>query len=131
MRLKAAFDDHCVVYATVRAEYSEQVRGAGFHVIRDATRWDRWAFVVLAWQVLRILLRERPDVVITTGAAPGALALTVAKCLGARTVWIDSVANVDEMSLSGRCLRRIADVWLTQWPHLASGDGPGFEGHVL
>ena len=70
-------------------------------------------------------------VVISTGAAPGFFGLAFGKLLGARTIWIDSMANVEELSLSGRQVRRFADLWLTQWPHLARPDGPRYEGGVV
>jgi len=68
---------------------------------------------------------------VTTGSAPGLLALRLARLLGMRTVWIDSVANVEELSLSGRKARRYADLWLTQWPHLAKEQGPEYRGSLL
>ena len=83
-----------------------------------------------ALQIGRVIVRERPQVVVSTGAAPGYLALRLAKALGARTVWIDSVANVDELSLSGRLASEKADLCLTQWPHLASGP-VSYQGSVL
>ena len=46
-------------------------------------------------------MRLRPDVVITTGAAPGYFAVRIGKLLGARVVWVDSIANAEELSLSG------------------------------
>lgn len=131
MQLLPAFAVHDVSYATVQADYAGQVPGARFFTVRDATRWDRWGLVVLLVQLLVILLRVRPHVVVTTGAAPGVIALALARRLGARTVWIDSIANVEEMSMSGRHARRHADVWLTQWPHLARPDGPHYHGGVL
>jgi hypothetical protein len=70
--------------------------------------------------------------VITTGSAPGLIALSMAKHLfGARTLWIDSIANCEQMSSSGLRARRFADVWLTQWPQLAGPDGPAHWGAVL
>jgi hypothetical protein len=60
-------------------------------------------------------------VVISTGAAPGYLAIRFARLLKARTLWIDSVANVEELSMSGRMASQAADLCLTQWPHLADG----------
>src|SRR4051794_23789684 len=71
----------------------------------------------IAW----VPLRKRPDVVVSTGAAPGYLAIRGARLLGARTAWIDRVANVDELSLSGRLASARADLCLTQWPRLAGG----------
>ena len=58
---------------------------------------------------------------VSTGAAPGYLAIRFARMMGARTVWIDSVANVEELSMSGRMASETADLCLTQWPHLAQG----------
>lgn len=131
MRLVPAFEGHDIAYATVQATYAEQVLGARFYTVRDATRWDRWGLIVLGWQLLRIISRERPQVVVTTGAAPGVLALMIGRGFGAKTIWIDSIANVDELSMSGRRARNVADVWLTQWPHLARPEGPSYEGRVL
>ena len=45
---------------------------------------------------------SRPDVIITTGAAPGAMALVFGKLVGARTIWIDGLASADKLLASGR-----------------------------
>jgi hypothetical protein len=80
------------------------------------------ALVRTAWVIMLLLWRERPDVVLSTGAAPGYFAIRLGGWMGARTVWVDSVANAEELSLSGRKAGACADLWLTQWPHLAKGD---------
>lgn len=67
---------------------------------------------------IAILLRERPDVVLSTGAAPGCIACFLGKLMGAKVVWVDSVTNVERLSLSGRMVSRIADLFLVQWPEL-------------
>lgn len=82
-------------------------------------------------QVALKVLRFRPDVVVTTGAAPGFAALLFGKMIGAKTIWIDSIANSEEMSSSGKHAGRIADLWLTQWEHLVTPQGPQFMGSVL
>jgi hypothetical protein len=76
-------------------------------------------------------VRTRPDVVVSTGAAPGYFALRIGKILGARTVWIDSIANAEALSRTGTLVRPWADLWLTQWPHLAADGGPAYAGSVL
>ena len=65
------------------------------------------------------------------GALPGVVALALGRAMGARTVWIDSVANAAEMSLSGRLARRVAHLWLTQWEHVARDSGAEYAGSVL
>ncbi|MEQ8850305.1 MAG: hypothetical protein RIB32_00820 [Phycisphaerales bacterium] len=131
LRLRTAFDGCDVAYATVATSYQADVPGARFYTIPDATRWDKLKLVGLAIRLVWVLARERPDVVVTTGAAPGYLALVLARALRSRTIWVDSIANVEEMSMSGRRARAFADLWLTQWPHLAVAGGPRFAGAVL
>ncbi|HEY8430298.1 MAG TPA: hypothetical protein VIL20_18080 [Sandaracinaceae bacterium] len=131
LRLRPAFRGHFVVYATVAESYRAHVPGAPFRVVRDATRWDRTGALRSALSVLSLLVRERPDVVVSTGALPGFFAVLFGKRLGARTVWIDSLANVEELSMSGRKAGPHADLWLTQWPELARPGGPSYAGTVL
>lgn len=71
----------------------------------------------LAWTVLR---RERPDVVLSTGAGVGVPFLWAARLCGARTVFIEDLTRVTTLSLSGRLVYRAADVFLVQWPELAA-----------
>src|SRR5260370_18442605 len=131
-RLYPAFDSLDVAFVSVHPAYGEQVQGHRYYTVRDVTRWDRWGLIVLAAQLLRILLIERPGVIITTGSAPGLFALTIAKLLlRARTMWIDSIANCEQLSSSGMQARHVADVWLTQWPLLQRPDGPAYWGAVL
>ncbi len=73
----------------------------------------------------------RPDIVVSTGAAPGYFALRFGKILGARTIWVDSLANVDTLSRAGQMAGKFADLWLTQWPDLASTEGPEYAGQVI
>jgi UDP-N-acetylglucosamine:LPS N-acetylglucosamine transferase len=120
-RLAPAFEGHDVAYLTTDPGYGSEVGVARFYVVNDANRWNKLAVLRCALRILRVVLRERPDVVVSTGAAPGYLAIRCARLLGARTVWIDSVANVEELSLSGRMASATADLCLTQWPHLAVG----------
>ena len=46
-------------------------------------------------------------------------------------LWIDSLANGEELSMSGRRAAKHADLWLTQWPELAEDGGPEYAGSVL
>lgn len=131
LRLRPAFEGCDVTYATVQASYAAQVPNLGFYAFTDATRWSRWDLIKMMVQVTWIVLRLRPDVVVSTGAAPGVVALRVGKWLGAKTVWLDSIANVEAMSLSGKKVRGFADLWLTQWPEVAREEGCAYRGAVL
>ena len=140
LRLSQAWKGLDVIYVTTDPDVAPILRAeaklAGgaeprLRVIQEANRWQKRKLVKQLFQLFFIILWLRPDAVITTGAAPGYFALRLGKVFGARTVWIDSIANAEELSLSGRKVRKYADLWLTQWPHLAKPDGPRFLGAVL
>jgi UDP-N-acetylglucosamine:LPS N-acetylglucosamine transferase len=121
-RLAPVFEGQDVAYLTTDPGHRPEVGSARFYAVNDANRWNKLAVLRCALKILWVVLRERPTVVVSTGAAPGYLAIRCARLLGARTVWIDSVANVEELSMSGRMASATADLCLTQWPHLAGGN---------
>lgn len=130
-----------MTYVTVRDSYRADVGDAPLRVLNDATRWDKVGLVKMALRLAWILLRVRPHVIISTGAAPGYFAIRFGRLLGARTIWIDSIANVEEISMTGRIVGPFADLWLTQWRHLEDScevarrgcaiRGPKYAGTVL
>lgn len=130
MRLRPLFEGMSVEYVATDAAYSAEV-GKPVLAVRDANMWDKVALSIMFLQVLVKMIKVRPDVVITTGAAPGFAALMFGKLMGAKTVWLDSVANSEQMSSSGRHVRPFADLWLTQWEHLSTPDGPHYLGSVI
>ena len=131
-RLCAGLDGLDLTYVSTYPDLAESVAPARFHKITDVHRRNLPRVIATAWQLFRIMLRERPDVVVSTGALPGLIGLAVAKLTtGARTIWIDSIANCEEMSSSGKRARRFADRWLTQWPDLAGPQGPEYWGALL
>ena len=143
-RLRAAWDDCEAVYVTTKEGYREALiedaarRGQAvprFYRVVDANRWQKFRLLRQLIGIILILLRERPDVIISTGAAAGFFALKLGKLMGARTIWLDSIANAGALSLSGQKASGCADLWLTQWEHLAGGAAgkraPEFKGSVV
>lgn len=65
-----------------------------------------------------LILRHRPDVIISSGAAVGCMCCFIGKLTGAKIIWIDSITNVKRLSLSGWFVRHIASLFLVQWPEL-------------
>jgi UDP-N-acetylglucosamine:LPS N-acetylglucosamine transferase len=130
-RVIPAFENSEIVYVTVLESYRSQVPDNKFYSVNDATRWNKLALLLLALRLARIILKEQPDVVISTGAAPGYFAMLLGRWFGAKTIWIDSMANIEELSMSGARAGKYADLWLTQWPHLARAEGPQYGGSVL
>lgn len=121
IRLKEAFADQDVTYVTTVPEYQDMVNGANFRVVTEATRDNKLRLIRMFIQIFWIMLWIRPDAVVTTGAAPGVAAVWLGRRFGARTLFVDSVAACEEISLSGKLALPHSDAFLTQWQHLASG----------
>lgn len=131
LRLRPAWEGCDVAYATVHADCAAQVPGARFFSFRDASRKNLGNFPVVALQLLRAVLAVRPDVIVTTGSAPALIAIMFGRMIGARTLWVDSIANSERMSSSGLRARMIAHMCVTQWPELAAEPRPLYWGAVL
>lgn len=62
-----------------------------------------------------LFLKERPDVVVSTGALVTYPIGLIAKMFRKKIVYIESFARVDNPSLTGRLFYKIADVFIVQW----------------
>jgi hypothetical protein len=131
LRLRPAFEGHQVVYITTQKDSARQVPDSKVYIIGDAHRGKKLELIWMLLVIAMIVIRERPSVALSTGAAPGYFAIRFARYFGARTLWLDSIANGEQLSLSARLVQPYADLWLTQWPHMARPDGPEFRGSVL
>jgi hypothetical protein len=131
IRLAPALVDHDVTWVTTNPGYRDAAPPGAFEAVRDASMWDKPGLAIMFGQIAAIVTRLRPRCIVSTGAAPGFFAMVVGKSLGARTLWIDSIANAEELSLSGRQVGPWADLWLTQWEHLAKPGGPHYRGAVV
>jgi UDP-N-acetylglucosamine:LPS N-acetylglucosamine transferase len=142
-RLAPAWKGCCVTYVTtsesrrnelLHEDERQENNVPVFYAVMEASRWNKCRLFVQFVQILFILCKVRPHIVISTGAAPGFFALRIGKLLQARTIWVDSIANAEELSLSGRKVRTCADLWLTQWEHLSGPDAqkkPRYMGTVI
>ena len=133
LRLRPAFEGADVLYVSTMPGHADFVPGERYSTVPAASRWEKMQAARCIVAVFWLLARERPDVVVSVGALPGVFAVMFGKVVfRSRTLWIDSIANAEELSMSGRLAGRYADVWLTQWEHLAHDkDGPRFAGSVL
>lgn len=66
----------------------------------------------LAWKVLR---KERPDVIISTGAAVAVPFFYLGKLYGAKLIYIEVFDRVDKATLTGKMVYPIVDKFIVQW----------------
>jgi UDP-N-acetylglucosamine:LPS N-acetylglucosamine transferase len=69
---------------------------------------------------LQILSKERPDAVLSTGAGISVPFIFIAKIFRIKTIYIESLTRIDELSLSARLVYGVADHMFVRWPELAA-----------
>lgn len=131
MLLRDAFAGHDVYYATTLAGLPVRNGIVSASVVSDCNRDEPLKMLRCAWDMFRLILREKPDVVISTGALPGLIGIALGHFMRRKTIWVDSIANVEELSMGGRYARWFADLRLTQWEHLAIPGGAEYVGALL
>lgn len=92
----------------------ERVYWAYFPTNRNLKNLIRNLFLAI-----KILKRERPDVIISTGAGVSVPFLYAGKILGKKTIYLESLTRIKELSLSGRLVYPLVDRFLVQWPELS------------
>ena len=69
----------------------------------------------LAWKVLR---KEKPDLIVSSGAAVAVPFFYLGKLFGAKTVYIEVFDRIDGPTLTGKLIHPIADKFIVQWEEM-------------
>jgi beta-1,4-N-acetylglucosaminyltransferase len=67
---------------------------------------------------IRVLSKEKPDVIISTGAGVSVPFFYLAKLMRIRTIYIESLARVKDLSLSGKLVYPVSSDFIVQWEEL-------------
>ena len=133
-RLLPAFEGKDYFFVTHKYEYSQHLDRAYFIEYREGYIRERFTWLKTMFIALRILLKERPDVVISTGGGEIAVPFCyMGKLLGAKVVFVETLARVTTRSAAGRLIYPVADLFLVQWESLLKvyGNKARYWGKVL
>ena len=79
-----------------------------------------WRVLKNLWEAIIILGRERPQVILSTGAGPAVpFALVGRLFFGTRVVFVETITRIDRPSLTGRLMYYLAHDFFYQWQGLA------------
>ena len=122
LRIVRPMEEHYnMIYVSTHPKCATMVAGQKFCQTDDFSRSDAWKLIPSFFKAVNTIWKEKPDAIITTGAAPGLVYLFVGRLLGRKTIWIDSIANAEHLSASGRMASKFASRTYTQWEDLAIG----------
>ena len=82
---------------------------------------------------IKILLVERPKLIVSTGSEIAIPAFYLAKLLRIKTIFIESWTRVDRPTGTGKIVYPVSDVFLVQWERLLAkyGSKARYEGAIL
>ncbi|MBM7703976.1 PssD/Cps14F family polysaccharide biosynthesis glycosyltransferase [Metabacillus iocasae] len=115
--LFSEYDYHIVTEKSVITEALKKEYNMSFLVYGARNYLFRYLFK-FTYNTIKSLyyfLRERPDVVITTGAHTAVPMCYIAKLFGKKVVFIESFAKTTTPTISGRMVYPIADLFIVQW----------------
>jgi len=84
--------------------------------------------VVLAWREVR---RRRPTAILSTGAALAVPFFLVGRLHGIRTVYVESLARTQSLSMSGKLVYPLSTAFFVQWPGATSWRKAKYVGSIL
>lgn len=64
---------------------------------------------------IKVLMKEKPDIIVSTGAAVAVPFFFIGKVFGIKTVYIEVFDRIDTPTLTGRLVYNITDLFITQW----------------
>lgn len=133
IQLLPALSRHELVFATYHSARDEEVQKLGRAYFTKNIGLNLWRMLKAfswAWSILR---RENPDVLLSLGAEIAVPFFYIGKLFDIHTIFIESWCRVESLSITGRMVYPIANVFLVQWPQLLKVCGPRarYEGAVL
>lgn len=64
---------------------------------------------------IRVLLKEKPDLIISSGAAVAVPFFYIGKILGAKLIYIEVFDRIDKPTVTGKLVYPIANKFIVQW----------------
>jgi UDP-N-acetylglucosamine:LPS N-acetylglucosamine transferase len=122
LSLRESWKDYSAYYVSTSKSGAKKILDdyGRYYTVTDTGRNYFFKSLCTAFQCFRILLKEKTDVIISGGSAPGCLMSIIGKVFfRKRVIWLDSIANIKKMSLSGRITRHFTDICICQWEEVA------------
>lgn len=116
--LKPLMEEYDSFVVTEETEYKAEIKGQKMYYMHQVNRKEKTMFVwmiVNGFKSLKILIIEKPDVVITTGVLAMIPLCLLAKIFKKKLIYIESFAKISSPTETGKLLYRYADRFYVQW----------------
>jgi beta-1,4-N-acetylglucosaminyltransferase len=130
LQLADAFTGHDIFYFCYDAETTRVLPNAS--LIPNMAK-NPIEFVKNIFRVFRLFRKERPDLIVSTGAEIALPVVFVGKLFRTKVLYVESCAQVFHPSFTGRIMYWLADEFYIQWPELLEvyGSRARLEGSLI
>lgn len=121
LALKELNEKYETILITEKTDYEVKTWQKRVYLLPQANRkrfFSCLQYFVSIFRIIGILVKENPDVVLSTGAMIAFPAMLFGKLLGKKIIYIECLFNVDEPTLTGRLVYKFADLFIVQWEEM-------------
>lgn len=76
------------------------------------------ALIINTWRAIKILIKEKPNLIISTGAAPAIPFFFLGKLLGIKTIYIEVLDRIDSPTATGKICYHLSDRFIVEWEEM-------------
>lgn len=116
-------NDSCVVTETSKSTlFLKETYKRVYYLISGSKNYQKWLYpfrlIGNCFKSLYIYLKERPDYIITTGAHIAGPMCCIGKIFGSKIIYIETFANIETKTITGRIVYHFADYFIVQWKEM-------------
>lgn len=121
MMLKPLMEKYESILLTEKTDYSAGDSGIKTYYVGQINRKELLfipKLIANGFKALSIIIKEKPDIMITTGVLAVVPMALLMKLFDRKLVYIESFAKVTSKTLSGKLLYKYADRFYVQWEEM-------------
>ncbi|XME02203.1 PssD/Cps14F family polysaccharide biosynthesis glycosyltransferase [Lachnospiraceae bacterium C1.1] len=119
--LKPLMEKYDSFLITEKTIYNTEIIGVKMYYLRQVNRKEfifPIEMIVNSIKSFAVFIKEKPDIVITTGVLAMVPICLIAKLFGKKLIYIESFAKVNSANETGKLMYKFADQFYVQWPQM-------------
>lgn len=117
--LKPFWKDYERIWATFDKEDAKSLLlGEKIYPVYYPSNRSLKALLINSYRAIKILKKERPNLIISSGAAPAIPFFWIGKLFGAKTIYIEVFDRIDKPTIAGKLCYPVTDKFIVQWEEM-------------
>ena len=121
LMLRPLMDKYDSILITEKTVYQADVNNIKIYYLNQINRKERKFILGMICNCIKsmlVFIKERPDVIITTGVLAVIPICLIAKLFKKKLIYIESFAKVTSPTETGKLMYKFADRFYVQWPQM-------------